>query len=411
MESVTQRFLRYIAVDTRSKEDSDTYPSTANQKDLGRMLYQELEQMGAKDVFFEEEKGYVYAKIPATPGREKEPVIGFIAHMDTAPDLPGVNQAPNIISNYDGKDILLNEEQGIVLSPRTFPELKEYMGKTLITTDGNSLLGADDKAGVAEIMTMAEVLLSHKELEHGTVAIAFTPDEEVGCGVDYFDLNRFGAKYAYTVDGGALGEIEYENFNAASAVVHVKGVNVHPGEAKNKMKNASLIAMEFEQMLPSQEKPQFTCGYEGFYHLTDMVGNEEKAKLNYIIRDHDKEKFEEKKAFLKQIESLLNHKYGEGTVTVVLKDSYYNMKEKIEPENFFLITLAKKCMEDLGIVPKIQPIRGGTDGARLSYMGLPCPNLCAGGHNFHGRFEYVCVQSMEQITLLLQKLALQKYLG
>lgn len=411
MESVTQRFLRYIAVDTRSKEDSDTYPSTANQKDLGRMLYQELEQMGAKDVFFDEEKGYVYAKIPATPGREKEPVIGFIAHMDTAPDLPGVNQAPNIISNYDGKDILLNEEQGIVLSPRTFPELKEYMGKTLITTDGNSLLGADDKAGVAEIMTMAEVLLSHKELEHGTVAIAFTPDEEVGCGVDYFDLNRFGAKYAYTVDGGALGEIEYENFNAASAVVHVKGVNVHPGEAKNKMKNASLIAMEFEQMLPSQEKPQFTCGYEGFYHLTDMVGNEEKAKLNYIIRDHDKEKFEEKKAFLKQIESLLNHKYGEGTVTVVLKDSYYNMKEKIEPENFFLITLAKKCMEDLGIVPKIQPIRGGTDGARLSYMGLPCPNLCAGGHNFHGRFEYVCVESMEQITLLLQKLALQKYLG
>ena len=406
---VVERFLRYVQIDTRADEESVTFPSSEKQKNLGRLLEKELTEIGASDVWFDEEYGYVYAKIPATDGGKSKKTIAFIAHMDTAPDISGTDVKPQIISDYDGKDIVLNEELGIVLSPEKFPELKDYIGKSLITTDGTTLLGADDKAGVAEIMTMAEELLMHPEWEHGPVAIVFTPDEEVGAGVDHIDLERLGADYGYTVDGGALGELEYENFNAASAIVQVKGVNVHPGEAKNKMKHAALIGMELEQMLPRQEKPEYTCGYEGFYHLTDIQGNEESAKLSYIIRDHSKEKFEMKKSYIQHCAELLNERYGAGTVTVEVKDSYYNMKEKIEPDYYFLIEQAKACMEELGIVPRIQPIRGGTDGARLSYMGLPCPNLCAGGHNFHGRYEYCCIESMEKITQLLQKLALQTY--
>ena len=406
---VVDRFLEYIKVDTRADENSTTSPTTEKQKDLARMLAEELKEVGVSDVFFDEEFGYVYGKIPANDGGESPKTVAFVAHMDTAPDLDGKCVNPKVIENYDGKDIILNKEFGYSLATKKFPELKEYIGKTLITTDGTTLLGADDKAGVAEIMTMAEMLLSNPEMKHGPIAICFTPDEEVGAGVDHIDLKKLGADYAYTVDGGALGEIEYENFNASSCVVTVKGVNVHPGEAKNKMKNASLIAMEFEMMLPRNEKPEYTCGYEGFYHLTDMQGNEESAKLSYIVRDHDKEKFEAKKAYLEKTAEFLNQKYGEGTVEIAQKDSYYNMKEKVEPEYFFLVEYAKKCMEELEIIPRIQPIRGGTDGARLSYMGLPCPNLCAGGHNFHGRYEYVCVESMEKITQLLVKLATQKY--
>lgn len=406
---VTEKFLKYIKVDTRSDENSSTFPSTEKQKNLGKMLSEEMKELGVSDVYFDEENGYVYGKIPANDGGGSPKTIAFIAHMDTAPDISGEVLNPKFVENYDGQDILLNEELGIRLTTKKFPELKEYVGKTLITTDGTTLLGADDKAGVAEIMTMAEILLTNPEIKHGNIAICFTPDEEVGAGVDHIDLEILGADYGYTVDGGALGEIEYENFNASSCVVKVQGVNVHPGEAKNKMRNASLVAMEFEMLLPRNEKPEYTCGYEGFYHLTDMQGNEESAKLNYIIRDHDREKFENKKAYMEKTAEFLNQKYGEGTVTVFQKDSYYNMKEKVEPEYFFLVEYAKKCMEDLGIVPRIQPIRGGTDGARLSYMGLPCPNLCAGGHNFHGRYEYVCVESMEKIVELLVKLASEKY--
>lgn len=409
LSRVTEKFLNYIKVDTRADENSTTFPSSEKQKNLGRILFQEMVEMGVSDVYFDEEFGYVYGKIPANDGGKSPKTIAFIAHMDTAPDISGEVMNPQMVENYQGQDILLNEELGIKLTTKKFPELKEYIGKTLITTDGTTLLGADDKAGVAEIMTMAEELLTHQEIKHGPIAICFTPDEEVGCGVDHIDLKRLGADYGYTVDGGALGEIEYENFNASSCMVKVQGVNVHPGEAKNKMKNAALIAMEFESMLPTNEKPEYTCGYEGFYHLTDMQGNEESAQLNYIIRDHDREKFESKKVYLEKTAEFLNQKYGEGTVTLVQKDSYYNMKEKVEPEYFFLVEYAKKCMEELEIIPRIQPIRGGTDGARLSYMGLPCPNLCAGGHNFHGRYEYVCVESMEKIVELLIKLAAERY--
>ena len=409
LNTVTERFLSYIKVDTRSDENSNTFPSSDKQKNLAAMLAKEMEEIGVSEVIFDKEFGYLYGKIPANDGGLSPKTIAFIAHMDTAPDLDGKCVNPKFVRNYDGKDIVLNEELGYKLTKKKFPELKEYVGKTLITTDGTTLLGADDKAGVAEIMTMAEILITNPEIKHGPIAICFTPDEEVGAGVDNIDLEKLGADYGYTVDGGALGEIEYENFNASSCVVTVQGVNVHPGEAKNKMRNAALVAFEFESMLPRNEKPEYTSGYEGFYHLTDMQGNEESAKLQYIVRDHDKEKFKAKKAYLERTAEFLNQKYGEGTVSLVQKDSYYNMKEKVEPEYFFLVEYAKKCMEELDIIPRIQPIRGGTDGARLSYMGLPCPNLCAGGHNFHGRYEYVCVESMEKITELLVKLATQIY--
>ena len=407
-EKVTEKFLRYVGIDTRSSEETGTHPSTEKQKSLGRILAGELQEMGAGDVFFDEEHCYVYAKLPGNLEQSaagKTGTLGFIAHMDTSPDCSGENVKARFVQKYDGGKVLLNPEKQIVLDPAVFPEMKHYVGQTLIVTDGTTLLGADDKAGVAEIMTMAQILLENPEIKHGPIAIGFTPDEEIGEGVDHFDLARFGADYAYTVDGGAIGELEYENFNAAAGKVTVHGINVHPGEAKNKMKNASLYAMEFQMMLPGTMRPECTEGYEGFFHLTNVEGTVELATLSYIIRDHDKERFHEKKELFRHIANEMNARYGEGTVEVEISDSYYNMKEKIEPENLFLIENAKSCMEELGIVPKIQPIRGGTDGARLSFLGLPCPNLCTGGHNYHGRFEYCVVESMEKIVELLVHIA------
>ena len=401
--SVTDKFLRYVKIDTQSDEESTTFPSTEKQKDLGRLLYKELKEMGAANVSFDEKYGYVYAEIPET--RKTDKVIGFIAHMDTSPETSGKDVKPKFVENYDGGDIILDANKEYVLSPEKYPEILDYVGKTLITTDGTTLLGADDKAGVSEIMEMAEILLKDKSIPHGKIKIGFTPDEEVGAGVDYFDVMVFGADFAYTVDGGGIGELEYENFNAAALTVNVSGVTVHPGEAKNKMKNASLIAMEFEQLLPKFEKPEYTEGYEGFFYLSSMEGETESATLKYIIRDHSFDKYNEKVALAKNVAGFLNQKYGEGTVSVEIKEQYRNMREKIEDGNMFLVDYAVEAMKEMGINPKVQPIRGGTDGARLSYMGLPCPNICTGGHNFHGRFEYICVESMEEIVKLLLKLA------
>ena len=401
--SVTDKFLRYVKIDTQSDEESTTFPSTEKQKDLGRLLYKELKEMGAANVSFDEKYGYVYAEIPET--RKTDKVIGFIAHMDTSPETSGKDVKPKFVENYNGGDIILDANKEYVLSPEKYPEILDYVGKTLITTDGTTLLGADDKAGVSEIMEMAEILLKDKSIPHGKIKIGFTPDEEVGAGVDYFDVKGFGADFAYTVDGGGIGELEFENFNAAALTVNVSGVTVHPGEAKNKMKNASLIAMEFEQLLPKFEKPEYTEGYEGFFYLSSMEGETESATLKYIIRDHSFDKYNEKVALAKNVAGFLNQKYGEGTVSVEIKEQYRNMREKIEDGNMFLVDYAVEAMKELGINPKVQPIRGGTDGARLSYMGLPCPNICTGGHNFHGRFEYICVESMEEIVKLLLKLA------
>lgn len=400
---VLERFINYVKIDTQSAEETESFPSTEKQKNLAKVLVRELRELGAEDVGMDA-NGYVYARIPATDGGREKRTIGFLAHMDTSPDASGADVKPTIVSNYDGGDILLNAEKNIVLSPKVYPELAQYVGKTVVTTDGTTLLGADDKAGVAEIMTMAEYLLTHPEAKHGPVAIAFTPDEEVGRGVDFFDLKRFGADYAYTVDGGGLGELEYENFNAASLKVVVHGINVHPGEAKNKMKNAVRIAEEFDGMLPASEKPELTEGYEGFFHLMQFTGDVEHAELQYILRDHDRSLFEEKKRLAENIGRCLNLLYGEGTVEVQLKDSYYNMREKIAPDYMFLIENAEAKMEALGITPRIQPIRGGTDGARLSFMGIPCPNLFTGGHNYHGRFEYCIAESMELAVKLLLSL-------
>lgn len=404
-EKVVERFLRYVKIDTQSDENSSTSPTTGKQHELALLLVEELNAMGAQEITYDKEHCYVYASIPATQGRENDKVLGFIAHMDTAPAVTGKDVKPQFVEHYDGKDILLNEEKEIIMKVKDFPELSAYVGKTLITTDGTTLLGADDKAGVAEIMTMAEYLLTNPDCEHGKIRVGFTPDEEVGAGADYFDVKLFGADYAYTVDGGRLGEIEYENFNAAGAKVHFHGRTVHPGEAKNKMVNALLLAMEFQGMLPVFENPMYTEQYEGFYHLDELHGNVEQTTAEYIIRDHDKTKFESKKNCFLAIVNYLNQKYGEGTVVAEVKDSYYNMRDIIE-QHMHLIENAKAAMEAVGVVPSVIPIRGGTDGARLSYMGLPCPNLCAGGHNFHGRFEYVCVESMEKIVEILVKLAM-----
>ena len=403
MSEVLDRFLRYVSYDTQSKEEEEAIPSTSSQLALAKLLRDELTQMGAAQVRMDEH-GYVYAKILSNTSRSV-PALGFIAHMDTSPALSGRDVKPQLVKNYDGGDICLNQEHGIVLSPADFPELLEYKGQTLVTTDGTTLLGADDKAGAAEIMSMAAWLLAHPEEEHGDICIAFTPDEEVGRGADLFDVEGFGAAGAYTVDGGALGELEYENFNAAAARLTIQGSSIHPGSAKGRMKNALLIGMEFQSLLPAFENPMYTEGYEGFYHLDHMQGNVEQAVLEYIIRDHDREKFEKKKVFFQQAADFLNQKYGENTVQPMIRDSYYNMREVIEP-HFYLVERAKAAMEELGITPRIAPIRGGTDGARLSYMGLPCPNLCAGGHNAHGKYEYVSVESMERIVELLVRLAL-----
>ncbi len=405
MSRVVERFLRYIKIDTSSSEESDSFPSTEKQFVLARLLADELREMGARDVYLDDRYCYVYATIPASIGREKEKVTGFIAHMDTSPETTGTDVKPQIIVNYDGKDIPLGVS-GLVLSPQSFPELKRYVGLSLITASGDTLLGGDDKAGIAEIMTMAEKLLNEPgKYSHGEIRIAFTPDEEIGSGVDRFDVKRFGADYAYTVDGGALGELEYENFNAASLEVQVKGVTVHPGEAKDKMKNASRIAMEFDSMLPAQMRPENTSGYEGFFHLCSMTGNVEDAFLSYIIRDHSRELFENKKKTALEIADIINEKYGADVIQLKIEDSYYNMREKIEPNFMFLVDNVSKCMKKLSIEPVITPIRGGTDGARLSFMGLPCPNICTGGHNFHGKYEYICIESMEKISELLTDVA------
>lgn len=401
MSNVLERFLSYVKIDTESVEDVACFPSSEKQKDLGNLLVEELKAIGITDAMMDQ-NGYVYGTIPATTERTL-PIIGFIAHMDTAPAMSGKNVNPGIVKNYDGSDIILNEEKNIVLSPKDDKELFDYVGKDLIVTDGLTLLGADDKAGIAEIMSMAQFFMEHPEVEHGIIKIAFTPDEEVGRGMDFFDVKKFGADFAYTVDGGALGELEYENFNAAGVKLHVQGISIHPGTAKNRMKNAVLMAMEFQNMLPVNENPAFTEGYEGFYLLNSLNGDVEHVVADYIIRDHDMEQFEAKKAYFHKTAEFLNEKYGAGTFTVEMKDSYYNMKEKVEP-HMHLIENATKAMQELDIEPKIVPIRGGTDGARLSFMGIPCPNLCAGGHNFHGKFEYICVQSMEKIVELLIKI-------
>lgn len=401
MEKVTERFLRYVKIDTQSLDDMETVPSTEKQRDLANLLVKELKEMGASDVKIDEHC-YVYATIPSNIDKEL-PVLGFISHMDTSNALSGKDVKPRIVENYDGKDITLNKEQNIVLSPARYAGLKNYIGQDIIVTDGTTLLGADDKAGVSEIMTLAQILLSNPDIKHGTIKIGFTPDEEVGRGVDFFDVEGFGADFAYTVDGGELGEIEYENFNAAGGKVVFQGVSIHPGSAKNQMINALLLAVEFQNMLPVHENPMYTENYEGFYMLSGLEGNVDTAKASYIIRDHDKHIFEEKKKRFQKIADYMNEKYGEGSVTVTLTDSYYNMKEMIEPF-FHLIDNAKKAMEDLGVKPLVLPIRGGTDGARLSYMGLPCPNICTGGSNFHGRYEYIPVQSMEKVVEILLKI-------
>ncbi len=406
MSKVIDRLLKYAALDTQSAEGASTVPSTEKQFVLAKLLVEELRGLGLKDVSMSEH-GYVYGTIPANVEADC-PVVGFLAHMDTSPDFSDENTRPQLIKNYDGGDIILNKALDIHMSPEIFPDLKNYVGMDLITTDGTSLLGADDKAGIAEIITMAEILMTHPEIPHGTVKVAFTPDEEVGHGVDFFDVSGWGADVAYTVDGGAWGSMEYETFNAAYMKVTIHGQNIHPGSAKNKMKNSLLIGMEFQSMLPEAEKPQYTQMYEGFFHLNNMSGNVEETSLHYIVRDHDREKFEARKALGHTIGEFLNKKYGESTVFVETADNYYNMAEKIRP-HMYLMDVAAEAFKELGVdAPVIRPVRGGTDGSRLSYMGLPCPNLCTGGHNAHGKYEFVCVQSMEKSVDLLVKIA-QKF--
>lgn len=398
MSTVTERFLKYVSFDTQSKDEEEAVPSTEKQRVLAEELAEELREMGATNVRVSGHS-YVYAAIEATTDK-KVPALGFIAHMDTAQAASGANVKPRIVSNYDGGDIVLNEEKNIVMTVDQFPFLPECEGRDLIVTDGTTLLGADNKAGIAEIMTMAAYLISHPEIPHGKILIGFTPDEEVGRGADFFDVENFGADVAYTVDGGPLGELEYENFNAASGRVKIHGASIHPGGAKNKMKNAILIGMEFQSLLPTGENPIYTEGYEGFFHLDQFSGTVEQAKMDYLIRDHDRVKFEQKKVLFEAAAEFLNKKYGEGTVELKVSDSYYNMKEMLEP-HMYLIDIARAAMEELGITPDISPIRGGTDGSRLSYMGLPCPNLCTGGYNYHGKFEFIPIQSMEKVVELL----------
>ena len=400
MSDVLERFLRYVQIDTQSQEDEESIPSTAKQFDLSRLLAKELEQLGATDVKIDDH-AYVYATIPATTDKT-DYVLGFIAHVDTAPVVSGKDVKPTVIKNYDGKDIRLGG--GAVIKTDDYPCLKKYIGQDIVTSDGTTLLGADDKAGVAEIMAMAKYLTEHKEVKHGTIKIAFTPDEEVGRGADMFDVEGFGADFAFTVDGGEIGEIEYQNFNAASAKVEVNGLSIHPGDAKGKMVNAAEIVCELQSMLPATQKPQYTEGYEGFFHLAEISGDVSVAKCFYIIRDHDMAEFENKKTVMRNVCLNLNKKYGDGTVKLTLKDGYYNMEEKILP-HLDKIELVKKAFEKNDVKPLVVPIRGGTDGARLSFLGLPCPNLCTGGANYHSPLEFIPVQSMEKITQTLVTIA------
>lgn len=390
---LTNRFLKYVSFTTTSDENKETTPSTLEQMVFANYLAEELKSVGLQDVELDK-NGYLMATLPANTDSVL-PTIGFIAHMDTSPDMSGENVKPKIIKNYDGNAILLNAEKNIVLSPEQFPELLQYKGQDLIVTDGTTLLGADDKAGIAEIVSAMDYLIKHPEIKHGKVRVAFTPDEEIGRGASLFDIEKFGAEWAYTIDGGEIGELEYENFNAASAKVTFHGRNVHPGYAKNKMINSMLVAQQFAAMLPQRETPEHTEGYEGFYHLIAMSGEVELSTLTYIIRDHDRNCFESRKTEMQRLVDKINTEFGNGTATIELKDQYYNMKEKIEPV-MHVVDLAYKAMEMAEIEPKVKPIRGGTDGAQLSFKGLPCPNLFAGGHNFHGRYEFVPIQSMHK---------------
>ena len=394
MEKILDRFLRYVSVDTQADPESTSQPSAAKELDLLKMLRDELKALGIEATL--DEYGYVMASIPSNCDKEV-PAVGFIAHVDTAPDASGKDVKPQIVENYDGSDIALNGVPGLYLKPADFPELLQYKGQTIITTDGTTLLGADDKAGIAEIMHMAQFVMEHPEFKHGDIKIGFTPDEEIGRGVVKFDVEKFGAKYAYTMDGGQIGEIEYENFNAAGATITIQGCNVHPGTAKGKMKNATLIGMELNSLLPSDQRPEHTEGYEGFFHLISFKGEVENATFSYIIRDHDMTLFEKKKEFMQKCVAFINEKYGEGTATLDLKHQYYNMRKQVEP-HYHIVEKALKAIEMAGITPKVQPIRGGTDGANLSFMGLPCPNIFAGGHNFHGKMEYLPLESMEKAS-------------
>lgn len=397
MENILDRFLRYISIDTQSDENSQEQPSTAKQLDLLKLLCEELNAMGVKAEL--DEYGYVMGTIPSNTDK-KVPAIGFISHVDTSPDASGKDIKPQIIRDYDGKEIALKGVKGLYLKPEEFPELLSYKGQTLITTDGTTLLGADDKAGVAEIMTAVQYIVEHPEFKHGKICIGFTPDEEIGRGVVKFDVKKFGAEYAYTMDGGEVGEIEFENFNAASAKIHIQGRNVHPGYAKNKMKNAILIAAELNGLLPVEQKPEYTEGYEGFFHIVSFKASVEQADIVYIIRDHDRSKFEEKKELIEDCCDFINRKYGKGTVSLKITDQYKNMREKVEP-HYHIVEKAIKAMEMEGIKPKVQPIRGGTDGANLSFMGLPCPNIFAGGLNFHGKMEFVPLESMQAASKVI----------
>lgn len=401
MEKLLERFLRYVAIDTMSDENSETCPSTEKQYNLLNLLKKELEEMGMKEVAIDK-NGYVYATLPSNTDK-KVPVIGFISHVDTSPDMSGENVKPQIHKDYNGEDIILDKANNIILSTALFPELKNLKGHTVITTDGSTLLGADDKAGIAEIMTAMDYLINHPEIKHGTVKVAFTPDEEIGRGVDKFDVKKFGAEYAYTMDGGSEGELEYENFNAAKLTVKIQGRNVHPGYAKDKMLNSMLIAMEYNQMLPVNMRPEFTKDYDGFFHLIKMEGTVENSTIVYIVRDHDREKFEAKKAMAAKVGDFLNGRYGNDVVKVELVDQYFNMREKVEPV-MHIVDNAKKAMELAGVKPRVMPIRGGTDGSKLSYMGIPCPNIFAGGMNFHGRYEYVSLNTMQKAVEVIIKI-------
>ncbi len=402
MKKILERFLNYVKFDTQSKEESTTYPSTETQRIFAEFLKNELISIGMEDVEVDE-YSYVFATLPSNIDKEI-PSLGFMAHMDTAPNISGKNVNPKVIENYDGRDIVLNEKENIVLSTKKFPEILNFIGDSIVVTDGTTLLGADDKGGIAEIITAMEYLINHPEIKHGKIRVCFTPDEEIGKGVEYLSPEKFGVKFAYTVDGGPVGELQFENFNAAKAIIDIHGVDIHPKEAKGKMKNSILIANELINMLPPQERPEHTEGYEGFFHLISFNGTVEKTSLYFIIRDFFKDSFQRRKEYIKNIAQFLNFKYGDGTVEIKIEDTYYNMREIVE-KNFELIEIAKRSMEEVGITPKIVPIRGGTDGARLSYKGIPTPNIGVGGYNYHGRYEYIPVSSLEKVVEIIIRIS------
>lgn len=399
--ALLERFLKYVSIHTTSDENTGLVPSTPQQMEFAKILAEELKDMGMQDVSLDK-KGYLMATLPSNIDKDV-PTVGFISHLDTSPDMSGKNVKPRIVENYDGNDIILNEKENIVLSPKQFPELTMYRGQSLVVTNGLTLLGADDKAGIAEIMTAMDYFIKNPDVKHGKVRIAFNPDEEIGLGAHHFDVEKFGCQFAYTMDGGEIGELEYENFNAAVAKVTFYGTNVHPGYAKNKMVNSMKIATKFMATVPANESPEYTDGYEGFYHLTGIGGDVEKTTVSYIIRDHDRKKFEERKAHLQMLVDKINSEFGDNTATLEVKDQYYNMKEKVEPVKY-IVDIASEAIRQAGVEPKVKPIRGGTDGAQLSFKGLPCPNIFAGGHNFHGKYEFVPIQSMEKATEVIKNI-------